>query len=122
MDNTFTGNGLDVGWTFPTATRGRGNCLRDNELRTTVPDRLATTAACPLPAGPPSPAGTWTAPKAPRGIPFTEVAAPPAQPQFPAAATAGATAVPPVPDLPKTDGVRLPAASLLAANALVKTA
>ncbi|MFH8981618.1 right-handed parallel beta-helix repeat-containing protein [Streptomyces varsoviensis] len=134
VDNTFTGNGVDVGWTFPTATRGRGNCLRDNDLRTTVPDRLTTTAACPPPAdpatrgespsptGPPSPSGTWEAPKAPGGIPFTEVAAPPQQPQFPAAATAGATVVPAVPDLPKTDGIRLPEASLLAAYALVEAA
>ncbi|MFE7120212.1 nitrous oxide reductase family maturation protein NosD [Streptomyces sp. NPDC057654] len=121
VDNTFTGNAVDVGWTFPTATRGRGNCLRGNELRTTVPARLATTAACPLQGGQSSPAGTWTAPKAPGGIPFTEVAAAPAQPQFPAAATAGATAVPSVPELPKTEDIRLPAASLLAANALVRT-
>ncbi|MFH9229387.1 right-handed parallel beta-helix repeat-containing protein [Streptomyces lydicus] len=121
VDNRFTGNGVDVGWTFPTATRGRGNCLRGNDLRTTVPARLATTAACPLPAGSSSPAGTWAAPTAPGGIPFTEVAAPAPQPQFPGAATAGATVVPPVPALPKTDGIRLPAASLLAANARVQT-
>lgn len=121
VDNTFTGNGVDVGWTFPTATRGRGNCLRGNALRTTVPAPLATTAACPLPAGSSSPAGTWAAPTAPGGIPFTEVAAPAPQPQFPDAATADATAVPPVPALPKTEGIRLPPASLLAANARVQT-
>ncbi|MFI1731409.1 right-handed parallel beta-helix repeat-containing protein [Streptomyces acidicola] len=121
VDNTFTGNGVDVGWTFPTATRGRGNCLRGNELRTTVPARLATTAACPLPAGASSPAGTWAAPTAPGGIPFTDIAAPAPQPQFPDAATAGATAVPPVPALPKTEGIRLPPASLLAADARVQT-
>ncbi|WP_257232374.1 nitrous oxide reductase family maturation protein NosD [Streptomyces sp. Rer75] len=121
VDNTFTGNGVDVGWTFPTATRGRGNCLRGNDLRTTVPARLATTAACPLPAKSPSPAGTWAAPTAPGGIPFTEVAAPAPQPQFPNATTSGATVVPPVPALPKTEGIRLPPASLLAANARVQT-
>ena len=119
--NTFTGNGVDVGWTFPTATRGRGNCLRGNDLRTTVPARLATAASCPLPAGSSSPAGTWAAPTAPGGIPFTEVAAPAAQPQFPDAATAGATVVPPVPALPKTADIPLPPTSLLAANARVQT-
>lgn len=121
VDNTFTGNGVDVGWTFPTATRGRGNCLRGNDLRTTVPARLAATATCPLPAKSASPAGQWTAPVAPGGIAFTEVEAPGPQPQFPHARTAGATAVPAVPDLPDTEGIPLPPMSLLAADALVRT-
>ncbi|PJN40132.1 plasmid stabilization protein [Streptomyces sp. CB02959] len=121
VDNTFTGNGLDVGWTFPTATRGRGNCLRGNDLRTTVPARLATTASCPLPAGPPSPGGSWAMPTAPGGIPFTEVAAPGPQPQFPHAVATGATAVPAVPALPDPAGIPLPSGSLLAANARVQT-
>jgi nitrous oxidase accessory protein NosD len=120
VDNTFTGNGVDVGWTFPTATRGRGNCLRGNELRTTMPPRLATTAACPLPAESSSPAGTWAAPTAPGGIPFTEVAAPGPQPQFPGAVTTGATAVPAIAALPDTAGIPLPAESLLAADARVQ--
>ncbi|MGW2492751.1 right-handed parallel beta-helix repeat-containing protein [Streptomyces sp. NPDC001606] len=119
--NTFTGNGVDVGWTFPAATRGRGNCLRGNALRSTVPARLATTASCPLPAQSPSPADRWTAPTAPGGIPFTEVAAPAPQPQFPGATTMGATAVPAVPALPDTAGIPLPPTSLLAANARVQT-
>ncbi|MFD8546888.1 nitrous oxide reductase family maturation protein NosD [Streptomyces sp. NPDC059649] len=121
VDNTFTGNRVDVGWTFPTATRGRGNCLRGNDLRTTVPARLATTASCPVAARSTSPAGRWAMPKAPGGIPFTEVAAPGPQPQFPHATTTGATAVPAVPALPKTAGIPLPSASLLAANARVRT-
>ncbi|MFG2128673.1 NosD domain-containing protein [Streptomyces sp. NPDC048751] len=121
VDNTFTGNAVDVGWTFPTATRGRGNCLRGNDLRTTVPARLATTATCPLPAKSASPAGQWTTPVAPGGIAFTEVEAPGPQPQFPHARTAGATAVPAVPDLPDTAGIPLPPVSLLAADALVRT-
>ncbi|MEV0981126.1 NosD domain-containing protein [Streptomyces sp. NPDC049915] len=121
VDNTFTGNGVDVGWTFPAATRGRGNCLRGNELRTTVPARLATTAFCPLPASSPSPAGRWAMPTAPGGIPFTEVAAPGPQPQFPGATTTGATAVPAVPALPDAAGIPLPSASLLATGARVQT-
>jgi hypothetical protein len=121
VDNTFDGNGVDVGWTFPTATRGRGNCLRGNDLRTTVPARLVTTASCPLPVKSPSPAGRWARPTAPGGIPFTEVAAPGAQPQFPNATTAGATAVPAVPALPDTAGIPLPSASLLAGGARVRT-
>ncbi|MEV6586479.1 right-handed parallel beta-helix repeat-containing protein [Streptomyces acidicola] len=120
VDNTFAGNGVDVGWTFPSATRGRGNCLRGNDLRTTVPARLATTASCPQAAKSSSPAGSWEMPKAPGGIAFTKVAAPGPQPQFPKATTTGATVVPAVPDLPDTAGIPLPSASLLTANALVQ--
>lgn len=121
LDNTFAANSVDVGWTFPTATKGRGNCLRGNELRTTVPARLATTASCPRPARSASPAGTWAKPTAPGGIPFTEVAAPGPQPQFPKATTSGATTVPAVPALPETADIRLPSVALLAADARVRT-
>ena len=121
LANTFAGNGVDVGWTFPTATRGRGNCLHGNDLRTTVPARLAATASCPRPARSVSPFGTWAPPTAPGGIPFTDVAAPGAQPQFPNATITGATAVPAVPALPDTAAVPLPPASLLAAGARVRT-
>ncbi|MFE6778500.1 nitrous oxide reductase family maturation protein NosD [Streptomyces sp. NPDC057702] len=120
VDNTFTGNGIDVGWTFPTTTPRRGNCLRGNDLRSTVPARLATTSACPVPAGTASPEGTWAAPTAPGGIPFNEVATPAPQPGFPDATTTGATVVPPVPALPRTADVRLPPVSLLAAHARVR--
>ncbi|CAK7284957.1 Nitrous oxidase accessory protein NosD, contains tandem CASH domains [Streptomyces misionensis JCM 4497] len=119
-DNTFAANGVDVGWTFPSATRGKGNCLSGNRLRTTVPARLAATAACPLPAGSPTPSGTWSKPTAPRGIPFTDVAAPGPQPQFPDATTTGATTVPAVPALPDPADIPLPPPSLLAAGARVK--
>ncbi|MEU1666567.1 right-handed parallel beta-helix repeat-containing protein [Streptomyces sparsogenes] len=121
LDNTFAGNSVDVGWTFPTATKGRGNCLRGNELRKTVPARLATTASCPRPARSSSPSGTWAKPTAPGGIPFTDVAAPRRQPQFPNATTTGATAVPAAPALPGLADIRLPSASLLAAAARVRT-
>lgn len=120
VDNTFGGNNVDVGWTFPATTQGHGNCLRGNDLRTTVPAGLTTTAACPAPARSPAPSGTWAAPTAPAGIPFTDVAVPQAQPQFPDATTTGATAVPAVPALPDIGGVPLPPVSLLAGGALVQ--
>ncbi|EFG04863.1 right-handed parallel beta-helix repeat-containing protein [Streptomyces clavuligerus] len=120
-ENTFTANGVDVGWTFSTATRGRGNCLRGNTLRTTVPAGLADSAACPVPATAPTPSGTWRSPTAPAGIPFTDVAAPGPQPQLPRATTTGATVVPDVPALPDTADIRLPSPSLLAAGARVRT-
>ncbi|MFD7659921.1 right-handed parallel beta-helix repeat-containing protein, partial [Actinosynnema sp. NPDC059797] len=114
LDNAFAANGVDVGWSFPTATAGHGNCLRGNDLATTAPDRLATTAACPFADR--SPSGTWTWPDPPRGIPFTEVAAPPAQPQSPTATTA----VPATPALPDVAGIPLPSTALLAGTALVR--
>jgi hypothetical protein len=86
-----------------------------------VPDQLATTASCPVPAQSPTQSGTWVMPKAPGGIPFTDVAVPGAQPQFPGATTVGATDVPAAPALPDTAGVPLPEASLLADTALVQT-
>ncbi|MFD7086898.1 right-handed parallel beta-helix repeat-containing protein [Streptomyces sp. NPDC059896] len=120
-DNTFTANGVDIGWTFPTATRGQGNCLRGNALRTTVPAGLANTASCPVPATSPTPSGSWASPAAPPGIPFTDVAAPGPQPEFPRAATAGATVVPDVPALPDIADIALPSPSLLAAGARVRS-
>ena len=121
VDNTFTGNGVDVGSTFPDGTQGRGNCLQGNDLRSTVPATLTATTTCPNPAASMTPSGTWTMPTAPGGIPFTDVAAPDAQPQFPNATTTGATLVPAVPALPDTASIPLPSASLLADCALVRT-
>lgn len=121
VGNTFAANGVDVGWLFRTATQGRGNCLRDNDLVTTVPAQLVTTMSCPAPAASPTPSGSWPMPKPPGGIPFTEVAAPRVQPQFPNAATTGATAVPDVPELPDAASVPLPSAALLAEGAVVQT-
>lgn len=125
VDNTFAGNGIDVGSVFPNATVGHGNCVQGNGLRA-APAGLVTAAACP-PAGqsppaanqPPTPSGTWKAPAPPPGIPFTDVAAPPAQPQFPNATSAPATVVPAVPAPPDIAGIQAPAASLLADSALI---
>ncbi|GAA3119766.1 hypothetical protein GCM10010530_47350 [Kribbella aluminosa] len=128
--NTFAGNAVDVGWTFPTPTKGHGNCLTATTART-VPAGLATTSPCPRSGSPSavappgrssssavSPSGTWTGPTPPPGIPFNEVAPPPAQPQFPNATTTGATTVPAVPALPNLAQLTPPAPSLLAAQAL----
>jgi len=118
LGDVFEGNGLDVGWTFPGATKGSGNCV-DSAPQHTIPDGLPASAGCPVAPGTPSPSGTWSRGKAPSGIPFTEVAAPPVQPQFPNARTAGATVVPPVPVFPDVAKVPVPAAGLLAERASV---
>nr|WP_323747102.1 right-handed parallel beta-helix repeat-containing protein [Catenulispora pinisilvae] len=120
LDDVFAGNGLDVGWTFPNATVGQGNCVSGTGL-VTNPSGLPKTAACPATHQTQSPSGTWSAPTPPPGIPFTTVAAPPVQPQFPNAAGAPGTVVPATPTTPDPASIQVPTASLLAATALVQT-
>ncbi|WP_427885007.1 right-handed parallel beta-helix repeat-containing protein [Kribbella sp. GL6] len=122
--NAFAGNAVDVGWTFPTATKGHNNCLTGPTVRT-VPAGLTTTAPCPQPGAPlppsaaaVSPSGTWTPPTPPAGIPFSEVAAPPAQPQLPNPTTTAPTTVPPTPPLPNLTRMTPPPPTLLAALSL----
>ncbi|WP_194895110.1 right-handed parallel beta-helix repeat-containing protein [Catenulispora pinisilvae] len=120
LDDVFAGNGLDVGWTFPNATVGQGNCVSGTGL-VTNPSGLPKTAACPATHQTQSPSGTWSAPTPPPGIPFTTVAAPPVQPQFPNVAGAPGTVVPATPTTPDPASIQVPTASLLAATALVQT-
>ncbi|MFD9740857.1 nitrous oxide reductase family maturation protein NosD [Umezawaea sp. NPDC059074] len=90
VGNTITGNGLDVGYSASARAPGVDNCLRDNEVGTPVPACL-TGVGTPL-----------VRPKAPRGLPFPEVAAPPAQPEMPSTPLPPvdlATVVVPGPDL-----------------------
>lgn len=119
VGNIFTGNGLDVGWTFPSLTVGKGNCLLNNTMTTTMPADLAISATCPMPATTTSPTATLSGKAPPPGIPFTQVAAPPVQPQMPAATTSGATTVPAMPTLPDASSIQLPEISLLAATARI---
>ncbi|GAA4550881.1 right-handed parallel beta-helix repeat-containing protein [Amycolatopsis samaneae] len=118
VDGLFAANGADLGWTFPGVAKGSGNCVRGATART-VPDGLAAGAPCPADAAAVSPSGTLPRPAPPRGIPFTEVAVPPAQPQFPDARTAGPTTVPPVPVFPDVAAIGVPPVSLLADRAVV---
>ena len=80
--NAFTDNGVDVAYTASSAAPGTGNCLADNALTSTLPAGLDTTLLCPgdtaATAG--SPLGNAGSPP---GIPFTDVVAPPAQPELP---------------------------------------
>ncbi|MFF0269312.1 right-handed parallel beta-helix repeat-containing protein [Kribbella sp. NPDC004536] len=135
VGNTFTNNTLDVGWTFPTPTKGHNNCI-SGPIRRTIPSTLATTAPCgggekaglpsraPSPSVPGarvvSPSGSWAAPTPPPGIPFSEVAAPPAQPELANAKTTGATAVPATPGLPALATLAAPPTSFLADHSLAR--
>ncbi|MFD7154761.1 right-handed parallel beta-helix repeat-containing protein [Kribbella sp. NPDC059898] len=116
--NILAGNTVDVGWTFPTATKGHDNCLTAPTAHT-IPAGLTTTAPCPHP-GRTSPSGTWTAPTPPSGIPFSEVAPPPTQPQLPNPTTTGSTTVPSTPPLPDLTRITAPASTLLADRTLTQ--
>ncbi|GAA1592662.1 hypothetical protein GCM10009804_56400 [Kribbella hippodromi] len=86
QNNVFTGNALDVGWTFPTATKGHDNCLTGPTTRT-IPTNLPTTAPCPALSTPTSPPSTSPgAPGSPSGAP--------ASPSGAAASPSGAAANP----------------------------
>jgi hypothetical protein len=79
-DNTFRGNGVDVAYGPATAALGRGNCLAGNALTTVVPPTLAR--RCPATGAGPTPAAL-PATHPPPGIAFTDVTAPPPQPNRP---------------------------------------
>jgi len=120
IGNVFDKNGTDVAFAAPSTAPGQGNCLGDNTLASTIPSGLTAAARCPLSASAQSPSGTQPTYAAPPGIPFTLVAAPPIQPEMPAAESAGPTVVPPMPAQVVTARITVPALSLLAGTASVK--
>ncbi|MFD9225840.1 right-handed parallel beta-helix repeat-containing protein [Streptomyces sp. NPDC060064] len=117
VDNTLSANVVDVSYQASARAPGRGNCLRGNTLRRTLPEDLQRTAPCPsgnsktsgtAPRTPPAPA--------PVGIPFLDVAAPPGQPQLPHAESIPATPALRLPGRVRPDHVPLPGPDLLAAR------
>jgi hypothetical protein len=112
--NTATGNGVDIAYQASSRAPGQGNCLQDNTVHSTLPADLAAHAGCPrgnaASAGP-----AMTISPAPAGIPFLDVAPPPAQPQLPQAATAAAVPATGLPGAVDPRKVPLPAPGLLAA-------
>lgn len=113
--NAFAGNGTDVAFTPDKRALGSGNCLRDNEMSSSVPAGLP---ACPTDVSTPS--GVVSTGNAPPGVPFTKVTAPPAQPQLPDATTAGAVAVPKQPTPIQLDDYAVPPMTFLAGTAGVR--
>ncbi|MGW7364027.1 right-handed parallel beta-helix repeat-containing protein [Streptomyces sp. NPDC054841] len=112
-ENTLTGNGVDVAYRASARAPGHGNCLDGNTLSTTLPTDLKSIAACPH--GHPEAAGqSPRTDPAPPGIPFLDVAPPPAQPQLPDAATAPAAPADGLPGPVDPGQVPLPGADLLA--------
>ncbi|MER6090308.1 right-handed parallel beta-helix repeat-containing protein [Streptomyces bluensis] len=114
-DNTLSGNAVDITYRASARSPGHGNCLRGNTLHRTLPEDLPLTAPCPRGNSKSSPTapGTRTTPP-PAGIPFLDVAPPPAQPQLPHARTAPATPALHLPGDVHPDRVPLPAPDLLA--------
>ena len=86
LGNQFRGNALDIAYTATAAAPGIGNCFADNIVTgPTLPADLSTSMPCPsgtaATAGSALPSGD-----APPGIAFTEVTAPPVQPNLAAPA------------------------------------
>ncbi|MFI9588654.1 nitrous oxide reductase family maturation protein NosD [Streptomyces sp. NPDC052236] len=114
-DNALSANAVDIAYQASSRAPGQGNCLRGNTLHRTLPEDLSRAAPCPggnsrTSATEPR---TRTAPP-PAGIPFLDVAPPPAQPQLPHAHTAPATPALHLPGDVHPDRVPLPAPDLLA--------
>lgn len=117
--NTFARNGVDVAYTPTARAVGGGNCWTDNVIDSTVPTDLQTVSPCAAPAD--VAAGTFASAPGPAGIPFSEVAPPPAQPDLgpvdkPLEPWAGKSALPTI-DLAS---IVVPEASLLAENAAIR--
>jgi hypothetical protein len=117
-DNTLSANAVDISYQASARAPGQGNCLRGNSLRRTLPADLSRTARCPEGNDKTSVMAprTRTAPP-PAGIPFLDVAPPPAQPQLPHAQSAPATPALHLPGDVRPDRVPLPDPDLLAPRA-----
>ncbi|MFS0894668.1 nitrous oxide reductase family maturation protein NosD [Microbacterium sp. 179-I 3D3 NHS] len=118
VGNAFDRNSADVVYAPTPRGAGSGNCWEGNTLAGTVPEGLQSTSPCSAPAE--VAAGSIARVQAPAGIPFTDVVAPPPQPDLgpvDAAATPwrGEAAVPDV-DL---DAVAIPAPTLLAERSAI---
>ncbi|HTI28663.1 MAG TPA: right-handed parallel beta-helix repeat-containing protein [Kutzneria sp.] len=79
--NLLSGNGIDLVYAASERAPGSGNCLRDNTLASTLPAGLVTSMPCP--AGGQVAGAVMPAARAPAGVPFTDVPAPPPQPNMP---------------------------------------
>lgn len=111
-NNALIQNGVDIAYTPTRDAPGRGNCYADNRISTTSPDGLLAAARCPAGQDTGATAGPAAVP-APPGIPFTDVQAPPLQPDL-----ADVRTIPPRwtadrIDWPDIDGVGLPGPDLL---------
>ncbi|MFI0939604.1 nitrous oxide reductase family maturation protein NosD [Streptomyces sp. NPDC021020] len=113
--NTATGNGVDIAYQASQRAPGQGNCLQGNTAHRTLPAALAATAPCPRGNARSAGAVPRLTP-APAGIPFLDVAPPPAQPQMPHAATAPAAPATGLPGAVHPESVPLPGPGLLAAG------
>ncbi|MEV4736699.1 MULTISPECIES: right-handed parallel beta-helix repeat-containing protein [unclassified Microbacterium] len=118
-DNVFAGNGTDAVFAASSRAPGAGNCWEGNVLATTEPAGLQELSPCGSP-GAVTP-GVFAPQVAPSGIPFTDVVAPPAQPEL------GALDAAPKPwagasDVPAVDlaAITVPDASLLADRAAIR--
>jgi parallel beta-helix repeat protein len=117
--NTLRGNGLDLVYSSSARAPGAENCWEGNAGAVSAPSDLQTLSPCSAPAA--VDAVVFAPVAGPAGIPFSEVAAPPAQPDLgsvdaPLQRWEGAE------DVPQIDvaGIGIPSPDLLAENSAVR--
>ena len=117
IGNAFTGNKVDVVYAATAAAPGHGNCLSGNSLRTVLPTSLP--GRCPADDQPHA-GVAFTPPRAPAGVDFTAMPAPPTQPNLPGAGTRGPSAASGLPGAVDLTSVAVPAPTLLAEQSTVR--
>lgn len=115
--NAFTGNKVDVVYAATAAAPGHGNCLSGNSLHTVLPPNLPT--RCPA-NDQPHAGVAFSVAKAPAGVDFTAMPAPPALPGLPGAATRGPSSAAGLPGAVDLAALAVPAPSLLAEQSTVR--
>jgi hypothetical protein len=119
MGNVLRDNAVDVVDASSARAPGSGNCLADNELRTTLPATMLTAMRCPTGAAA-APGVALPRVTAPRGVPFRDVPLGPPQPNRPGRATDPAAPARGLPGRPDVDSVTVPDAALLATVSAVR--
>jgi nitrous oxidase accessory protein NosD len=112
LDNSFTGNGVDVANLSASRTPAAGNCAADG--LTTAPADLAAqlSAACAGGTDPQAATTELSGPTAPPGLSYLRVPAPRAQPDLPQRSSY--PRLPDTVDMPDVASIPLPDAQLLA--------
>jgi hypothetical protein len=99
--NQLSGNGVDIAYVIGSggSAAAAGNCFATNTFATSTPASIQTAMACGAPAT--TVQSTFTPEPGAKGVDYTTLPAPPAQPQLPHATTAPAR--PAVDEPPRVD-------------------
>lgn len=108
VDNVVVGNDTDLVYGPSVAVdTSLGNCFAGNTFDVAIPERIEEVLPCDG-AEHPVPAVDLRYPRAPSGIDYRDMPAPPAQPTMPGDLTAMPAALPTVPTFPDLDAIQVP--------------